>query len=112
MDITDVLAKYKMSIKEFSRTLAPYMNVEWTDAWYQHIYRVAKGEMDPTDDEKTAIEAWMDTQANPHPHGARSYRVVKAVSTFNILQRYMRSGIYSGATVEQLFRKLRSAMML
>jgi hypothetical protein len=112
MDITDVLAKHKMSIKEFSRTLALYLNVEWTDAWYQHIYRVAKGEMDPSDDEKNAIEAWMDVQVNPHPHGARSYRVSRSESTFNLLQRYMRSGIYSGATVEQLFRKLRSAMML
>ena len=45
-DLQQLLGRHKLSIKEFTRQLAPFLEIDWTDSWYQHIYRVVKGEVD------------------------------------------------------------------
>lgn len=104
------LNKAKISIKEFTRQLAPFMDVEWTDAWYQHIYRVAKGEVEATEQEADAIDAWILSFDNPHVVGARAYRVSKIESSVNLMKRYLQTGIYNPTQINSLFNKINSAI--
>lgn len=109
-EIQDRLSKSKKSIKQMTRELAPYMDIEWNDAWYQHIYRVVKGEIDSTTEEYSAIIAWSESHDNPHKAGAKAYRMSGQQRTIDIIQRNMRSGVYNSTQMSSMFKKLISAL--
>jgi hypothetical protein len=109
-EIQDRISKSKKSIKQMTRELAPYMGIEWNDAWYQHIYRVVKGEVDPTPEEASAINAWADSHDNPHKAGAKVHRMSGLDRTIDILQRNMRSGVHNPTQTSSMFKKIFSAL--
>lgn len=109
-DLNQRLSKAKISIKEFTRQLAPFMSVEWSDSWYQHIYRVVKGEVEATEEEAEAIDAWILAFDNPHVVGARAYRVSKIESSISLMKRYLQTGIYNPTQINSLFNKINSAI--
>lgn len=109
-DVQDRLKKAKLSIKEFTRQLAPFMNIEWNDSWYQHIYRVVKGEVEPTEEEADAIDAWILSFDEPHVSGARAYKVSKIESSIDLMKRYLQTGIYNPTQINNLFKKINSAI--
>lgn len=109
-DVQDRLKKAKLSIKEFTRQLAPFFGIEWTDSWYQHIYRVVKGEVEATDEEADAIDAWVLSFDKPYISGAKAHRVSKIESSIDLMKRYLQTGIYNPTQIDSLFKKINSAI--
>jgi len=109
-DLQQLLARQKLSIKEFTRQLAPFLEIDWSDSWYQHIYRVVKGEVDPTKDEHEAIIAWIHAIEKPHVVGAIAFKAQRVSPTVTLLQRYLKTGIYNPTQIDRLFKRVFSAL--
>lgn len=95
----------KISGREFTKQLAPYLDAEWSDAFYQHIYRILKQEVEPTKDELDAMEAWEKARQNPHEAGARLFKLQRRPRVFEKLHQTIRGGSYSNVNQTlKLFR--------
>lgn len=102
--------KASENVKEFSRQIAMYMGVEWSEAFYQKMYRIHKGEQEPDPEEESAINAWKLAEENPHELASVGYRARGLRSTVDMLRRYMRSGIYSTHQTEKMFSAILSVI--
>jgi len=101
----------KISGREFTKQLAPYLDAEWSDAFYQHIYRILKEEVEPTKDEADAMEAWQQSRQNPHNAGARLFKLQRRPRVFDKLQQAIRGGsFYNVNQILKLFRFIKDTI--
>ena len=75
-EIKDIIKKSPYSIADFSKHVAIYMEVEWSDKFKERIYQLLspKGHGTPTPEEQGAMEFWCEVQADPHWYALRYYR--------------------------------------
>lgn len=74
-EIKDIIKKSPYSIADFSKHVAIYMEVEWSDKFKERIYQLLspKGHGAPTLEEQSAMEFWCEVQQNPHWYALRHY---------------------------------------
>lgn len=74
-EIKDVVKKSPYSIVDFSKHVAIYMEVEWSEKFKERIYQLLspKGHGKPTDEELSAMVFWCEVQRNPHWYALRYY---------------------------------------
>ena len=87
-EIKDTVKKSPYSIADFSKHVAVYMDVEWSDKFKERIYQLLspKGHGKPSDDEQSAMEFWCEVQNDPHWYALRHYRtkdIERKVLTLN-----------------------------
>lgn len=105
------LDSLKISGREFTKQLAPYLDEEWSDAFYQHIYRILKEEVQPTEHESSAMEAWLASRENPHNAGARLFKLQRRPRVFEKLQQAIRGGsFYNVNQTLKLFRFIKDTI--
>lgn len=78
-EIKATVKKSPYSIVDFSRHVAVYMGVEWSEKFKERIYQLLspKGHGKPTDAELEAMVFWCEVQVNPHWYAIRYYRTKK-----------------------------------
>lgn len=96
--------KYKTTYREVAKQLAQYLDEEYDDAFYLRIYRILKGEHAAPEREQKAIDQWLYNQDNPHKAGAFAYRMKDV--PFDVMERYMLSGIFNTTKVRGMFKKI------
>ena len=106
----DELKEMNISARRFSQELSNYLCIEWTDALYQHINKVLKGEVEMSYEEQAAIDSWRMVQKNPHMIGAKYIRLTSMRTSVELLRKYMRSGIYGTTQTERIFSKILSLL--
>lgn len=94
------------SVREYSKEIAHYLGIVWDESFYQHLNRVVKGEMEPTEEEKQAFELWEQTQANPHELAAQLQVIKGHRRSLERLKRYVQSGIYNTPQAVKIVDKL------
>ena len=101
----------KISGREFTKQLAPYLDEQWTDAFYQHIYRILKEEVAPTTIESNAMEAWLQARKNPHEAGARLFKLQQRPRVFEKLEQAIRGrSSFNVNQTMKLFRFLKQTI--
>lgn len=104
-EIKAYLKRKNISVKEFSRQLAPYLDIEWSEPFYQRIYRILEGgEADPH--ELAAMDEWAVVESNPHKAGAIAFQLRNEVATAKTLHRYLKSGIYNPTQSDRAFARI------
>lgn len=96
--------EHKSNYRQVAKELSEYLGEPYDDAFYQRMYRIMRGEVNPPQAEKKAIEAWLNNQANPHKAGAYAYRMQDV--PFDVMQRYLLSGIFNTTRVKAMFKKI------
>jgi hypothetical protein len=104
------LQQLGVSYREFTKGLCYYLDMQWSDAFYQHMMRVLNGEVKPTLEEENASAMWLQVHQEPHVVGAKYEALVRNKRTVEILRRYMRSGVYNNTQIERMFSRILSLM--
>lgn len=92
--------------RQYSLLLCQYLDRNHDDASYMRIMRILKGEVEPTQEEVLAMEAFEDAQTKPHSAGVTAYRLRQNKNLFELLLRYAKSGIFNTTTTQNTIKKL------
>lgn len=92
--------------RQYSLLLCQYLDREHNDANYMRIMRILKGEVEPTEQEVSAMEAFEHAQQNPHSAGVTAYRLRQNKDSFEVLLRYAKSGIFNTTATQNTIKKL------
>lgn len=87
-EIKDKVKNSPYTLVDFSKHIAVYMHIEWSDKFRERIYQILspKGHGKPSDEEQSAMEFWCEVQSNPHWYALRHYRtknIARKVLTLN-----------------------------
>lgn len=104
-EIKELLKSKKISAKDFSRQLAPYLGKEWDETFYQRVYRILEG-AEPDPHELAAIDQWVVVESNPHKYGAAAYHLRSELDAVKTLHRYLKSGIHNPTQSDRAFLRL------
>jgi len=75
-EIKDTVKSSPYSMVDFSKHVAIYMGVEWSNKFKERIYQFLspKGHGKPSEDELSAMVFWCNVQTDPHWYAHRYYR--------------------------------------
>ncbi len=87
-EIKDTIKGSTYSMVDFSKHVAIYMGVEWSNKFKERIYQLLspKGHGKPSEDELSAMVFWCEVQNDPHWYALRHYRtkdIAKKILTLN-----------------------------
>lgn len=75
-EIRETVKASEHTIVDFSRHVASYMGLEWSDKFKERIYQLLspKGHGKPSDEELEAMIFWCEVQIDPHAHAIMHYK--------------------------------------
>ena len=105
-DYKQKIKNTKLSFKQFSKYLAAYLAVEWSEQFYQSVMQQINLETHVTDVEIEAYEFFLEVTENPYEASVASFRISKYVQALKKVRTYLKSGIYNKTAVDRLMSKL------
>jgi hypothetical protein len=90
-EIKDVVKASPYSMVDFSKHVAIYMDIEWSDKFKERIYQLLspKGHGKPSKDEQSAMEFWCEVQRDPHWYAHRYYRSKELPKKYLLLRDWL-----------------------
>lgn len=102
----EYLKSRKIKLTDACKDICKYMGVEYEKQFYHRVHAYMNGTGHLTQEELEGIKAYKEVTENPHRSGVYAYRMRKV--KFDVLERYMASGIYNAAVVRNMFKHIRS----
>lgn len=90
-EIKDTVKGSPYSMVDFSKHVASYMGVEWSNKFKERIYQLLspKGHGKPSEDELSAMVFWCEVQNYPHWYARRYYRSKELPKKYLLLRDWL-----------------------
>jgi len=90
-EIKDTVKGSPYSMVDFSKHVAAYMGVEWSNKFKERVYQLLspKGHGKPSEDEQSAMEFWCEVQRDPHWYAHRYYHSKELPKKYLLLRDWL-----------------------